>query len=395
MAYYETTNNTTMKHKLTIAINASFLQPKGGGISEYIYNLITNLCNIDKENTYIVYVLKDFEAYAKQILPASLRLKVIPWDSSFINVICRSLFSQQFWYNEEKLEQFDIFHSPFFHAPKFKHAKVILTVHDLRLYRYPTTYTLPRFLYLYFAVRNSIRRANHIISISQFTKNEIVDTCHVDPNKITIIHEAINRKDFSIESIIPVDLAPETKLLEHIPFILSVGHIEPRKNYERLITAFISLKQRPNTEKLKLVIVGKKAHHFKHTMQLIETNKDVIYLNFVSRSTLLWLYKNASLFAFPSFYEGFGFPPLEAACFGTISAVSNHSCIPEICGNAAIYFNPFDVKGMSNALYDGLYNEVVISQQKQLIEQNLNRFSWKKNAEQTVNIYKLYYLSKK
>lgn len=376
-----------MKQRLTIAINASILQPKGGGISEYAYNLITNITAIDKENQYIVYVLKDMVDYAYKKLPNIVKIKIIPYNTGFWSIVRRSLFAQRFWYKEEEIEYFDIFHSPFFYAPKFKHAKVIMTVHDLRLYRYPSTYTLPRFLYLYFAVRNSIKRVNRIISISQFTKDEIVDTCHANPDKIQVIHEAINREDFSVSKINKNELDNAINLLKGNKFILSVGHVEPRKNYERLIEAFNLLKIKNQTENLKLVIVGKKAHHYKKVLQLIRQNRDIIYLDFVSRSTLLWLYQHASLFAFPSYYEGFGFPPLEAACFSTISAVSNHSCIPEICGNAAIYFNPFDIKEMCDCLYNGLFNDEIINEQQSLLENNLQRFSWRRNAEETINIY--------
>ncbi|MBR1923150.1 MAG: glycosyltransferase family 4 protein [Paludibacteraceae bacterium] len=376
-----------MQASITIAFNASFLQPKGGGISEYIYNIITHLRQQDTQNRYIVYVLQDMEDYAREKLPKDTRIKVIPYASNYLGVIRRSLFSQRFWYEEERKEGFDIFHSPFFHAPKFKHARVILTVHDLRLYRFPSTYALPRLIYLYFVVRRSIRRADKIISISQFTKDEIISTCGVQADKITVIHEAINRDDFSEKRILPEDIAPSVTTLADIPFILSVGHLEPRKNYERLIEAFLQLKQRAGTERIRLVIVGKKAHHYKTVIKMIEENEDVVYLDFVSRSTLLWLYSHASLFAFPSFYEGFGFPPLEAACFDTISAVSNQSCIPEICGEAALYYNPFDTCQMAEQMYEGLFNEDVIAQQHKSLSVNLDRFSWEKNAKQTIETY--------
>lgn len=372
---------------MKIAINCSFLQPRGGGIAEYIYNLVNHLAQIDTVNEYLLYVLADQEAYCRSKLPNNIRIKPMPYGTGFWSVIKRSALSRQYWLQEEETEKFDLFHSPFFHAPKFRKAKVLLTVHDLRLYRYPSTYTLPRFLYLYSAVRNSIRRANSIITISQFTKDEILATCSTDAKKIHVVHEAINREDFTTEKIGNAQTTPEAQQLNGKHFILSVGHIEPRKNYERLILAFQELKKQPNTKNLKLVIVGKKAHGYKKVMALIDNNPDVIYMNFISRELLLWLYKNADLFVFPSYYEGFGFPPLEAACFDTISACSNVSCIPEICGDAAIYFNPYSIDEMAEALRKGLFDQKTIQRQHQNIQQNLNRFSWKKNAEETLRIY--------
>lgn len=372
---------------MKIAINCSFLQPKGGGIAEYIYNLVNHLSKIDTTNEYLLYVLADQEVYCRSKLPNNMCIKPIPYGTGFWSVVKRSALSRRFWLHEEEIEKFDIFHSPFFHAPKFRKAKVLLTVHDLRLYRYPSTYTLPRFLYLYSAVRNSIRRADSIITISQFTKDEILATCSADAEKIHVIHEAINREDFTEEKIGNASSSPEAKQLSGSPFILSVGHIEPRKNYERLILAFQELKKLPNTDNLKLVIVGKKAHGYKKVMQLINNTPDVVYLNFISRELLLWLYKNAGLFVFPSYYEGFGFPPLEAACFDTISACSNASCIPEICGDAAIYFNPYSIDEMTEALHKGLFDQKTIQHQHKNIQQNLNRFSWLKNAAETLRIY--------
>ena len=157
---------------MKIAINCIFCQPRGGGIREYIYNVVSALSRIDKENEYILYVLKDCVGYAYNVLPnvPNMSIKAVPYDSSRMSVIMRSLFSRRYWLKEEREEQFDIFHSPFFHAPRLKHAKVIITVHDLRFCRYPSTYTLPRYLFLRTAVKNSIKQADAIITISAFTK---------------------------------------------------------------------------------------------------------------------------------------------------------------------------------------------------------------------------------
>ncbi|MCR4994662.1 MAG: glycosyltransferase, partial [Bacteroidales bacterium] len=140
-----------MKH-YKIAINCMFCQPRGGGIKEYIVNLTNHLAKADTDNTYILYVLEDQLDFAKSLLPQRFRIKTLPYNSDFLSVVRRSLFSQRFWTHEEETEQFDIFHSPFFHAPKMKRAKLVVTVHDLRLYRYPQTYNPLRYLFLKHAV---------------------------------------------------------------------------------------------------------------------------------------------------------------------------------------------------------------------------------------------------
>lgn len=371
---------------MKIAINCAFFQPRGGGIAEYIYNLVKNIESIDKKNEYILYVLKDQLDYAKERnLTSRFRIKVIPYGSSYGEVLKRSLFAQSFWKKEEMEERFDLFHSPFFHSPSFKKAKVILTVHDLRFYRFPYTYTLPRYLFLKYKVRQSVKLANHIISISQFTKDELMDAYNLPNDKITVIHEAINRERFSALQIDNFQIPTVLKDLES-GYILSVGHIEPRKNYERLIESFRNLKKECHTP-LKLVIVGKKGHHFQKTLKLIEQTRDVVYLDFVSHEMLVWLYTHANLFVFPSFYEGFGFPPLEAGVLGIVSAVSNVSSMPEVCGDAVAYFNPYDVEDMSNAIKKCLTDIHYINTLKDKVLKRVESYSWIENARQTVALY--------
>ena len=371
---------------MKIAINCAFFQPKGGGIKEYIYNLVNNLSLCDTTNSYILYVLKDMYEYAKENFPQSMRIKVMPYASRpKSQVIKRSLFEQNFWTKEEQIEQFDIFHSPFFHSPSFKRAKVILTVHDMRFYRYPATYAFLRYIYLKYAVRHSIKKAHHIISISEFTKKEIIQAYHTPQDKITVIHESINQKRFS-EVNAHDTKTPFMKELQSCRFLLSVGHIETRKKNERLIQCFNELKEKEYQD-LKLVIVGKKGHSYKKFFKYLSQSPDVYYLDFVSHEMLIWLYKNTSLFVFPSFYEGFGFPPLEAAALGTVSAVSNVSSMPEVCGDSVFYFNPFSIESMKETITEALSNQFVYNEKKQKLASNLNRFSWKENAKQTLQVY--------
>lgn len=370
---------------MKIAINCAFYQPKGGGIKEYIHNLTNNLALIDQNNEYILYVLEDQIDFAKKGLPENFRIKIIPFKSSSIkDKVTRSLFEQNFWTKEEKTEKFDIFHSPFFHAPSFRKARLILTVHDLRFYRYPSTYTFLRYNFLKYKVRESVLKADHIISISHFTKKELLDAYNLPEKKITVIHEAINRNQFSSVNIKEPDDIPSE--LHNHRFLLTVGHLEPRKNYNLLIDSFRQIKSKKNKD-LKLVIVGKKGHDYEETLKKIETDPDIYYLDFVSNNTLLWLYKNASLFIFPSFYEGFGFPPMEAAALGTLSAVSNISSIPEVCGNAAFYFNPFNLEEMTVAIESALEDNDDVKEKKTMIESQLDKFSWERNARETLELY--------
>lgn len=369
---------------MKIALNCSFFVPKGGGVKEYIFNLTNKISEIDQKNQYILYVSLDGYEYAKEKLPNSMTIKTTPFNSN--EKIKRSILERFYWRKEEKIEKFDIFHSPFFHSPTFKRAKVILTIHDLRFCRYPNTYTFLRYYFLNSIVKRSINSASHIISISNFTKQEILNIYKIKEEKITVIHEAINKEIFN-KRIIADYKSYITEDIRKSKFILSVGHLEPRKNYERLISVFKNLFKDGLYKDLKLVIVGKKGHDYKRTLEMIKDSSNIIYLDFVDHSLLLWLYANTTLFVFPSIYEGFGFPPLEAACFGTVSAVSNLSSIPEICGNSVFYFNPFNNEDMKISIEKALYDLPEIENRRSLLDQNLARFSWEKNAMETICLY--------
>ena len=372
---------------MKIAINCIFYQPRGGGISEYIYNLVKYLEKLDYNNEYILYVLKDQVDYASKNFPSKFKIKTIPYGSSYLEVLKRSLFEQRFWNKEESIEKFDIFHSPFFHCPKFGKAKIVITVHDLRFYRFPYTYTLPRYLFLKYKVKNSVKAANHIITISQFTKDELIEAYQLSNDKITVIHEAINKERFSLNAAGSYKFPPEMGFLKTGRYLLSVGHIEPRKNYNRLIEAFCSMKCQKDCQDLKLVIVGKKGHHYEDVLKKVEETENVFYLNFVDHEFLQWLYRNASLFVFPSFYEGFGFPPLEAGCYGVVSAVSNVSSMPEVCGNAVFYFDPYNIENMASVISTALSDSGLREEKKLLMEEQINSFSWERNVRQTIDLY--------
>lgn len=140
-------------------------------------------------------------------------------------------------------------------------------------------------------------------------------------------------------------------------------------------------------KEIKLIIVGKKNHGYKNVIKLIEKSDNIYYLDYIESELLLWLYKNAKLFVFPSFYEGFGFPPLEAAALGTVSVVSNVSSMPEICSDSSFYFDPFNVNEIIEVLNDLLKSEDKIYEKNKILKNNLNRYSWKRNAEETLRLY--------
>jgi glycosyltransferase involved in cell wall biosynthesis len=373
---------------MKIAINCQFCFAKGGGgIKEYIIQLTNHLAKVDSDNDYVLYVLEDQFEYCKTVLPARCKLKPIPYRRNLMSKIFRSLFAQRFWSKEEEEEGFDVFHSPFFHAPKMKHARLLMTVHDLRLYRYPETYSFLRYQFLKRAVKESIDRVDHIIAISQFTKDEMIATCGVSPDKVTVIHEAINRSFFSTDRIKNYDLPQEFAYLKEGRFLFCLSQIEPRKNHLRLIKAFAAMKAQGGFDDVRLVLAGIQNLDAAPVLKAIAETPDVVYLDYVPTDMMLWLSSHATLFVYPSYYEGFGFPPLEAASLGTVSAVAGVTSLPEVCGDCAFYFNPYDVDDISRVIANALKDQAAIEEKRAKLESQLSKFSWEGNARNTIKIY--------
>lgn len=374
---------------MKIAINCSYFQPFGCGVKEYIKNLVENLSLLDKENEYVLYALADTYEYARLGLNTRFRIKRIPFGGgSLIKVVKRSLFSGSFWRKEEEIEKWDIFHSPFYYSPKLKNTPVVLTVHDIRFVRYPGTYKFLRYQYLRRVVKQSVMRADRIIAVSQFTKNELCEAYGISGENIRVVHEAVNPEHFrcsETEEYIWQNFGM-VRCLEGAPYILTVGTLEPRKNFDRLIEAFERAKS-SLPQGTKLVIVGKKYKGYKSLMTTIRENNDICYLDFVPQPLLNRLYREASLFIFPSIYEGFGFPPLEAGLHGVPSVVSNMSSMPEVCGNAALYFNPFDVEDMADKISAVFKDESLRAGLSARMALRLNDFSWRQNARDTMAVY--------
>jgi len=364
---------------MKIAINCCYYGETSGGIKEYIYNLVSNLLAVDKSNSYLFYVSTDDIEFWERTMPRDAIYKVFPFKRK--EKIKRSLRQNSFWRKEHAREKFDIFHSPFFYIPALSGCKKIMTVHDLRFRRYPGSYTLLRRLFVRYAFQKSLRTIDRIITVSEFTKKEITEFYNIDPDRIVPIHEAVDQKRFSI-NFNDKEIIEKLGLKEK-QYLLTVGHLEPRKNYPLLIEAIEELNQDPSFQ-YKLVIVGKRNYKFEETVVKIEKSSNTLYLDFVQHETLLSLYKNALLFLFPSIYEGFGFPPLEAARFGVPAAVSNASSIPEIVGRGATYFDPLSKDDMIRGIREAIKKRDELSG---LAQENLNRFSWRATAEQTITLY--------
>jgi glycosyltransferase involved in cell wall biosynthesis len=218
-----------------------------------------------------------------------------------------------------------------------------------------------------------------IITPSNFVKKDIVNFTHIKPTKVTVTHEAADR--------ITVPAEPLKKLAGGKPFIMYVGRPTPHKNLERLIEAFTKLQVLyPD---LKLVLAGKSDPNYKRIKQSVSDRdiKNVIFTGFISEGSLRWLYEHCAAYIFPSLSEGFGLPGLEAMVHGAPVVSSRATCLPEVYGDAAHYFNPLDVDDIVKAVNDVLTDEKL---RQRLIAAGLvqaKKYSWQRMAEQTLAVY--------
>ena len=263
----------------------------------------------------------------------------------------------------------------------------MVTIHDLGYLHFPRAHRLLDRLYLDLSTRFNARAAAHIIADSQATKRDLVERYGVEPSKISVIYPGYDEEAFQ-----PVR---EREAIEAVKarygiagdYILFVGTIQPRKNLVRLMEAFSLLKRQ--AADLQLVIAGKKGWLYEAIFRRVEElglEGQVVFTGYVAEEGLPALFSGARLFVFPSLYEGFGLPVLEAMACGTPVVCSNASSLPEVAGDAALLFDPLDVEGMAAAMGRVLGDERL---RAELIERGLQRargFSWEKCARETLAV---------
>lgn len=236
-------------------------------------------------------------------------------------------------------------------------------------------------------MRHAVEKARAIISPSEATKRDILRFYAIDAKKIIVTYEGI-----SMSSKLKIQSEKlQFKIQSYRPYLLYVGSFYPHKNIERLIDAFHILRTKYNLN-LKLVIVGKKDYFQEQVEKYLTAHYQLltahrIFYGYAKDEELAALYQNASLYVFPSLYEGFGLPPLEAMSFGVPVIASNASCIPEICGNAALYFNPKNAEDIAAKIYLVYTQPIKQAELCKMGYAQIQKYSWQKTAEQTLQIY--------
>jgi glycosyltransferase involved in cell wall biosynthesis len=352
------------------------------GIGTYIRNLIRQLARIDKETEYVLLCR-----------PPDQELVALPEPNFRVVVEPARPYSiaEQFRIPIAlRREHVDLFHAPHYVLPPLIHCRSVVTIHDVIHVMFPQ-YLPNRFAYAYAKAQlwTAAHRSDRILTVSETSKRDILRRFRVPADKVTVVYNAIDER---------LAVPPGAEEFERVraryqlndPFALYVGNIKPHKNLERLIDAFHQLRQDTAFESLKLVIIGDEISRYQGLRRAVhrhKLHKHVRFFGFVPLGTLSVLYRLASLFVFPSLYEGFGLPPLEAMFFGTPVVTSNVSSLPEVVGDAAILVDPYDSTSIADGMRRGLTDEDLRAWLRVRGAERAREFSWEQSVAMIREVY--------
>lgn len=284
--------------------------------------------------------------------------------------------------NLDRFIEADVFYSPHLNFLNTVSKPRILTIHDLSFLHHPCFFSLKHRLWHKIQnIKKQAEEASCVVTDSEYTKKDIAETLKALPEKIKVIYPGINLEIFDI----PFGMSDIQKLnIQKLrPYILYLGTIEPRKNVGLIIDAFEKLKTIPQFKDLKLVLAGRWGWLYKKIAQKIYTSphsKDIVLWSPVRNEDKILLYNLAEVFIYPSFFEGFGFPPLEAQACGCPVVASNRTSLPEVLGNSAILIDPWKANQLAEALEAVIASPNLKSQMVSKGLKNVRRFNWQKTT---------------
>jgi len=368
-----------------IGINAkaAFHTPRTG-IEEYAFELIRHLgYEMETRQTR-----RDIFFYAP-----SFPHVAFPNLEGFPRLDFRVLRSRRLWTQGRLALEFfldtpDIFFNPEQILPRFAPKKSVITVHDLAYEIYPEFYPLLHQQYLHFVTRRAVKKAKYVIAVSERTKRDITKYYGIPQNNIKVIYHGFLTQHDMQKQDTSKEIDPLTVLPTKLPYVFFIGRIELKKNLSMLISAF-EIFARMAKIPVALILAGKDGHGasiIRHRAFLSPYRDNIFFLDYVHKTLKPILYRNARVFAFPSLYEGFGLPILEAQSFGVPVVAANTSSLPEVLGEGGLLTDSHNDKDLAQKMLTLFTNEKL---RKFYIKKgfaNLNRFSWEKTASQTLEL---------
>lgn len=373
---------------MRIGLDCSSAVHQRAGIARYTRGLVAALARVGAEHTFVLVVAgggpgSDFtldlgENFLVRRLPASRRLWTILWHRLQV-----PLAADRF------IGAVDVFHSPDYVLPPLRRGKKVVTIHDLSFLRYPEGAQPSLRRYLSAAVPRAVQEADLVLADSLCTRRDVIELLGVPPAKVEVVYPGVDESFKPIEDAEALARVREHYQLES-PFLLSVGTLEPRKNLIALLEAYAALRRAGGFEH-RLVVAGGKGWRYEGIFTRVEElslEGDVTFLGYVPEENLPALYCLADALVFPSVYEGFGLPPLEAMACGTPVIASDRSSLPEVIGDAGLMV-PADKR---DALAEAIHTLLQDGQLRgELIRKGLtraNKFSWQKTGQDLLAIYR-------
>ncbi len=354
------------------------------GIGRYTRELVSALLKQPGRHEYVLIKAKGSSSHSpidssatSVTLPFSRRMSALIWHRLRLPITLETFTGA-----------LDLYHATDYLIPPLRKAKGVVTVHDLSFLVHPELGAAGLVKYLRSALPVSLDRASLVLADSQNTKKDIADLLGFAKERVEVVYCGVS------EYFRPADDATELERVRekyglHSPYILTLGTIEPRKNYVRLIQAYQQLRAE-NGIAHDLIIGGGKGWLYQDVFDEVKSlglEKQVRFLGFVPDDDLLGMLSLAELFVYPSIYEGFGLPPLEAMACGTPVVASNTSCLPEILGDAAVFVDPLDVSSMANGMISMLSNDGLKNDMKARGIKRASRFTWADSAGCLLNLY--------
>jgi len=377
---------------MRIGIDYTAAVQQGGGIGRYTRNLIRALAELDRENRYTLFVAGGYgEGDGLGMWPENFRVRSVPISDRWVSILWQRLRLPV--PVQLVTGPLDLFHSPDFVLPPTGRTPAILTVHDLSFLRVPQFF-VPGFReYLEKAVSRAVKRARHILADSESTRHDLVELLGVEAERVSVLYPGVESRFQPVQDVDDLNrVVARYDLPER--FVLGLSTLQPRKNFDGLIKAFGQLLAEhgdgPEVADLHLVIGGGKGWMYDDVLAMVEgagLSGRVRFPGFVDDADLPALYTLATAFAFPSWYEGFGIPVLEAMACGTPVVTADNSSLPEAAGDAALLVDAADTDALAGSLFRLLADEALRARLLPVGQAQAKRFTWESSAQQLLDLY--------
>jgi glycosyltransferase involved in cell wall biosynthesis len=377
---------------MRIGIDYTAAVRQRAGIGRYTRNLIRALSEIPAGNEYTLFIAGGWrEGDGLGVWPANFRIRSVPISDRWVHILWQRLRLPV--PVQAITGRLDLFHSPDFVLPPTGSTPAVLTVHDLSFLRVPQFF-VPGFCeYLEGAVSRAVRRAQHILADSHSTRQDLIELMNVDPERVTVLYPGVEPR---FQPLAEIEALESVRARYELPqrFILGLSTLQPRKNFAGLIEGFSRLlstgSDEPRIAAVKLVIAGGKGWMYEEILAQVERSglgDRVHFAGFVADDDLPALYNLAEIFAFPTWYEGFGLPALEAMACGTPVVTASNSSLPEVVGEAGLMVDAADSDGLAEAMSRLLADAGLRMRLTTAGREQARRFSWEDSARGLLEVY--------